>query len=323
MSVVLDAMGGDHAPVELVAGALAALPRMTGELHLVGDLAVIEPLLPAHRPDRLHLVHASESVDMDEKPTDAYRKKKDSSLLVAVRMVKEGRAGALVAAGNTGAAVAFSLLTWRPTEGYKRPAIGARMPNRHGGFMLLDAGASPDPDPDQIVEFARMGRAYARRMLGRENPKVHLLNIGEEPGKGNAFAKAVFEKLVGTPGFAGNIEGSTMWEAECDVVVCDAFVGNIVLKTSEGMVEFITNTVRRTVKEDPEGLAEPVGRAMRHVRQDMDWAEFGGSPLLGLDGNLVIAHGRSDRRAIANALLFAERAADRDLVAAIRDEGRA
>lgn len=309
-------MGGDKAPEEIVAGALQAAPLLRCPLYLVGDLARLKPLLPATLPGNIHLHHASQEVLMEEKPLDAYRKKKDSSLRVACNLVKDGHAKAMVSAGNTGAASATSLLTWRQLPGVHRPAILSPMPNRYGGFALLDTGASPDVDPEHLVEFAIMGRAYAQRIMGRKDPKVHLLNIGEEPGKGNAFAKRCYELLSRHAWFAGNIEGKGMYNDECDVVVCDAFVGNIALKTSEGLAELIIDTIRDQVPSNPlmKSMYWPVKKVTAPLRQKMDYAETGGSPLLGLRGLCIICHGRSNAKAIKNALLMAQRAIENELV---------
>ena len=258
---------------------------------------------------------------MEEKPMEAYRKKKDSSLMVAAKMVKEGAAHALVSAGNTGAASSTSLLQWRQIEGIHRPAIATQMPNLDGGFLLLDAGASPDVDPPHLLEFALMGRAYAMKVMGRPNPKVHLLNIGEEPGKGNAFAKEVFHLLERFDWFAGNIEGKDIYTKPCDVVVCDAFVGNIVLKSSEGVAEFILKMIRQEVPKNKilQLPYMPLRGLMRRILKKTDWQEVGGSPLLGLNGLCTICHGRSQALAIKNALVVTQRAIQNELVQTIRD----
>jgi glycerol-3-phosphate acyltransferase PlsX len=195
------------------------------------------------------------------------------------------------------------------------------MPNKHGGFLLLDAGASPDVNPENLVEFAVMGRAYAQRIMGRSHPRVHLLNIGEEDGKGNAFAKQSFHLLQGHEWFSGNIEGKDMFHQPCDVVVCDAFVGNVVLKTSEGVAELIRDVIRAEVPAHPpmRWLYWPVQRATAPLRKQMDYAELGGAPLLGLNHLCMICHGRSDARAIKNALLTTQTAIETGLVPAIRD----
>jgi len=319
VSIALDAMGGDHAPVEIVKGALLSAPKLHHKLILVGDPAQLAPLLPAELPPNIEIRPASQSVDMGEKPTEAYRKKKDSSLMVCARLVKEGKALAMVSAGNTGAAVSFSLLMWRQLPGIHRPAIVSHLPNRHGGFILLDAGASPDADPEHLVEFAQMGRAYCQTQLGRPEPKVHLLNIGEEPNKGNAFAKQTFGLMERHSWFSGNIEGKDMFTKPCDVVVCDAFVGNIVLKTSEGLAELIVTSIRDEIPTHPlrQWMYAPVREVMRPLHKRMDYAEVGGSHLLGLNGLCIICHGRSSAKAIGNALLVAQKAIDTDLLRAI------
>lgn len=320
MRIALDAMGGDHAPEEIVLGALAAAPDIRGQIILVGDPVQIQKFLPKPVPANIVIHPASEVVGMDEKPTEALRKKKDSSLAVAVDLVKLGEAQAFVSAGNTGACTAASLISWRQIAGYHRPAIATLLPNAFDGFLLLDAGASPDVDPEHLVEFAMMGVAYSKFVLGRPNPKVHLLNIGEEPGKGNAFAKQAFTLLEKHDWFAGNIEGKDMFHQNCDIVVCDAFVGNIVLKTAEGIGELIIQTVRDQVPTNKIARLAylSVKKVMAPIRKKMDYAEVGGSPLLGLNGLCIICHGRSNVKAIRNALLLAQKGIENGLVEEMR-----
>lgn len=276
-------MGGDKAPSEIIKGALLAEPELTSKLLLVGNTAKIHSCLPAGLPRNFEIVPANEVVEMDEKPLDAYRNKKHSSIRIGVELVRDGHAAAFVSAGNTGACTAACQLSWRQMTGIHRPAIATTMPNRHGQFLILDSGASPDADPEHLLEFAIMGRAYAERVMGKPNPTVHLLNIGEEEGKGNAFAKQSFSLLKKFPWFGGNIEGKDMWMQPCDVIVCDAFVGNVVLKTSEGLAELIIKLIREQVPSNPV-LAlpyAPLRKVMAPIRQRMDWAEVGGSPYLG------------------------------------------
>ena len=320
MSIAVDAMGGDNAPEQIVAGCVHASHLVKNAIILVGDPNRIEPLLPSPCPHKITIHPASEIIEMAEKPIDAIRKKKDSSMVVAAALVKEKVARAMVSAGNTGAATASSLLSWRQMQGVHRPAIASPMPNRHGGFLLLDAGASPDVDPEHLVEFALMGRAYAQTVMGRANPKVHLLNIGEEEGKGNAFAKQSYQLLAKHSWFSGNIEGKDMFSQPCDVVVCDAFVGNIVLKTSEGIGEFILNMIKEQVPSNK--LARipylPLKKIMAPLIKTADYAETGGSPLLGLNGLCIICHGRSNAKAIMNAVKLADRAIEQHLLEAIQ-----
>lgn len=314
-------MGGDFAPKAVIDGALEAAPAIHSTIFLVGDSSQIERLLPASRPPNIEVIHASQSVGMDEKPLDSYRRKKDSSLMVCARLVKEGRARALVSAGNTGAVSATALLTWRQVPGIHRPAIASVLPNPKGGFLLLDTGASPDVDPKHLVDFAVMGRAYAEKVMGRRDPKVHLLNIGEEEGKGSAFAKATYRLLAPHDWFAGNIEGKDMYTKPCDVVVCEAFVGNVVLKSSEGLAELIVSSIREGVPRyaPAKWLYWPVKKVMAPLRKQMDYAETGGSPLLGLNGLCIISHGRSNAKAIKNALLLAQRGIESCVVDTIRE----
>ena len=303
-------MGGDNAPDEIVLGAIQAAPLVQGNIILVGQRDVVQKSLSKQIsgsiPTNILVYHASQVIEMGEKPLDAYRKKKDSSMLVGCRLVKDGKAKAFVSAGSTGAASATSLLTWRQVHGIHRPAIGSQLPNMHGGFLMLDSGASPDVDPEHLVEFAIIGRAYAERVMGRKNPKVHLINIGEEEGKGNAFAKQAHKLLAQHEWFAGNIEGKDMFNSPCDVVVCEAFVGNTVLKTAEGVAEMFAKMIKAGV---------PTNKLM----QTMDYAEVGGSPLLGLNGTCIIAHGRSNAKAMKNAILMADKAVRTELVEHIRE----
>jgi glycerol-3-phosphate acyltransferase PlsX len=202
-----------------------------------------------------------------------------------------------------------------------RPAIASQIPNKVADFLLLDAGASPDVDPPHLLEFAIMGRAYAEKVMGRKNPTVHLLNIGEEEGKGNAFAKQCYKLLQPHPWFAGNIEPKDMYSKAVDVVVCDAFVGNIVLKTSEGVAELIIAMIKEQVPTNPiiRLAYAPLKKIMAPLRKRMDYAEVGGSPLLGLNGMCTICHGRSNAKAIKNALLMTQKAIDNRLVETIRE----
>ncbi len=321
MSIALDVMGGDLGPQEIIAGALLAAPQLRCPLLLVGPPDQIKPHLTASAPKNITIKPASQWVEMHEKPLDAYKRKKDSSIMVGCKLVKEGEAQAFVSAGNTGAVSATALLVWRQLAGLHRPAIATPMPNKQGGFVLLDAGASPDVDPEHLVEFALMGRAYAQQIMGRKNPTVHLLNIGEEEGKGNAFAKECYKLLKQHSWFSGNIEGKDAYLKPCDVVVCDAFVGNVFLKTSEGLAELIMQIIKDGMRREPwlKWMYLPMKPLFAPIKKQMDYAETGGSPLLGLNGLCLISHGRSNARAIENALLMAQRCLENRLVDTIRE----
>jgi len=323
-TIAVDAMGGDHAPEQIVLGAVEASAVMSHTIALVGDPGKIDKYLPTPCPRNIEIHPASECIEMHEKPLDALRKKKDSSMAVGADLVKQGEAQAFVSAGNTGAATAACLLSWRQMHGFHRPAIASSIPKRHGRFLLLDAGASPDVDPEHLVEFAIMGRAFAKAMLDRPDARVHLLNIGEEEGKGNAFSKQAYSLLAKHEWFAGNIEGKDMFGESTEVVVCDAFVGNVVLKTCEGIAELIIQTIKEQVPTNPvTKLAYlPLKSVMAPLKKAMDYAEVGGSPLLGLNGICMICHGRSDARAMRNAILSAGRAVDNDLAEGLREAVR-
>lgn len=313
-------MGGDHAPAAIVEGAVLASPDIKGTIILVGDPARIQQHLPKPCPGNVEIHPASQVIEMHEKPIDAIRKKKDASLVVAAELVRQGQAEAIVSAGNTGAAAAGCLLAWRQIPGFHRPAIATTMPSRKEPFVLLDAGASPDVDPEHLVEFAVMGRAYSQRVMGRPSPTVHLMNIGSEEGKGNAFVKQAYKLLSKYEWFKGNIEGKELFEGDVDVVVCDAFVGNVVLKTSEGVAEFIMKLIREQVPASGLGRLPylPMKRALEPLKHKLDYAEYGGSPLLGLNGLCIICHGRSNPKAIRNALLQAQKGVENKLVECMR-----
>lgn len=315
-------MGGDYAPEAVVQGLLQALPELKSSVTLVGRESEIMALLGGKLPPNVTILHADEVIEMDDKPLDALRKKKNSSLVRGIDLVKKGEAEAFVSAGSTGACTAGALLSWRQIPGIRRPAIASTMPNKFGQFLLLDAGASPDVDPADIVQYAVMGRAYMTSVLGRENPKVHLMNIGEEPGKGNAFAKACYEQLKQYPWFAGNMETKDVFKSRVDVAVCEAFVGNMILKTAEGVAEYMSSIIREQIPTNPIAklLYLPLRKVMAPVKKQMDYAEIGGSPLLGLNGVCIICHGRSNPKAMKNALLQAELAIQHNLQDAIRAE---
>jgi len=318
----VDAMGGDYAPEPVVHGALKAAAEINGELLLVGIPDQIKRYVPhGDLPKNVSIIPATQVIGMDETPTTALRQKKDSSLSIAAKLVKDGEAEAMVSAGNTGAATASALLSWRQIAGIHRPAIATAFPSQHGRFLLLDAGASPDVDPIHMVEFGIMGRAYAELVMDRTAAKVHLLNIGEEPAKGNAFAKEAFNLMNEHTWFAGNIEGKDIFRKNIDVVVCDAFVGNIVLKSCEGVAEFIMDEIRSSI---PNGIGKylfvPMRNALKPLRKKLDYAEYGGSPLLGLNGICIISHGRSNAKAIHNAVLNAAKCVESDVVGSIRTQ---
>lgn len=312
-------MGTDRHPAVEVEGVVAALDDLpqTFEVILVGDEARIRRELERlGRQDdpRLSVVHATQRIDPNESPATAVRRKPDSSIVAGITLQKEGRADAFVSAGSTGAVMAASLLMLRPLPGIDRPAIAALVPTAVGPMVILDAGANVDCKPRNLVQFARLGAVYARDVLGRTEPRVGLLNIGEEPEKGNELAVETYRRLRDSGlNFVGNVEGREIIEGVCDVLVADGFVGNVLLKFYESVAGFVLGLLRRD-------LSEQDGSPAARVARILDYAEYGGAPLLGVNGISIICHGDSPPRAITNALKAAETASNAHMVGHIREE---
>jgi glycerol-3-phosphate acyltransferase PlsX len=311
MRVALDAMGGDHAPSVNVEGAVETVKEHDDiDVTLVGNSEIIKKELGNKRfpGDRILLEHASQVVEMNESPTTAIRKKKDSSIRVGIELVKSGRADAFVSAGHSGVIMATSLLLLRTLPGVDRPAIATIMPTIKDTFVLLDAGANVDCKPENLLQFALMGNTYCKLVLGRSEPKVALLSIGEEDTKGNELTKEAFKLIKKTKiNFIGNIEGKDIFTGRADVVVCDGFIGNIALKISEGLAETVLRMLKREITSVSTGrvgylLMKP---AIRNFKRRTDYDEYGGAPLLGINGVSIISHGRSSAKAIKNALRVA------------------
>ncbi|HEY8496827.1 MAG TPA: phosphate acyltransferase PlsX [Limnochordales bacterium] len=322
--IALDAMGGDRAPEEIVQGGLRAARELGIPICLVGDRPRLEALLSRETvPEGLTIEHAPETVTMEDHAAESVRRKRQSSIVVGARLVAGGAAAALVSAGNTGAAMAASLFYIGRLPGVDRPAIAIPLPTRNGFCLVLDAGANAEVRPEHLVQFARMGRIYAQSVFGIQEPRVGLLNVGEEPTKGTRVAQEAHALLSASPGlgFIGNVEGKDVPSGVADVVVCDGFVGNIVLKLAEGVSAAIFDILKRDVFTGWRGalgglLLRP---ALRAVKARLDYAEYGGAPLLGVKGVVIIAHGRSDRRAIFNAIKAAAGAVAREVPARIAD----
>jgi glycerol-3-phosphate acyltransferase PlsX len=314
VTIALDAMGGDNAPAQIVAGALdwAADAAAHHRLLLVGDEELVrgEVERQGGDPVRFEFVHAPERIGMGDDAARSVRRKRRSSIAVCASLVKEGTAQALVSAGNTGAVVAASQLTLRRLPGVERPAIATYVPTERGGCVLLDVGANSDCKPTHLVQFARMGVVYAHGILGRERPRVGLLNIGEESSKGNELSQAAHALLEQSElDFVGNVEGRDIFRGSADVVVCDGFTGNVLLKFSESIIELMSSMMRREIMGD---LRSRIGAllvrpALRRFRKDLDYSEYGGAPLLGVNGVCFIAHGSSSPKAIKNAVRVAAR----------------
>ena len=304
-------MGGDHGPAVVVEGAVAAVREFGASVILVGDKAAIERevvRLDAHAL-AVEIRHASQVVGMAESPSHALRRKRDSSLRIAAELVKEGTAAAVISAGNTGAAMAISMFVIGVLPGVDRPAIAAVLPNLKKFTILLDAGANVDPKPWHLLQFAVMGHVYARDILGLDSPRVGLLSVGEEEGKGNELTKEAYELLKESSlNFAGNVEGRDIYNGTCDVVVTDGFTGNVALKISESLAEMLGSMIREELLRD---LRSKVGAklalpAFARFRRRIDYTEMGGAPLLGIDGAAIICHGASPVKAIKNAVRVAQ-----------------
>jgi glycerol-3-phosphate acyltransferase PlsX len=316
--IALDAMGGDHAPDEIIAGAVRAGAELDVEILLVGDRAQIEAYLEQHpsTPQNLTIVDAEGVVSMEEEPLTALRRKPKASINVAMNLVKENQADAVVSAGHSGAAMASALLRLGRIKGIDRPAIGTVFPTMlaNKSVIVLDVGANVDCKPKYLEQFALMGTIYSKYVLGTESPKVGLLNIGEEPSKGNDLALQTYQRLAANPEipFVGNAEGRDILSGNFDVIVCDGFVGNVVLKFAEAVGEIILSIFR---EELPQGWRGTVGTALlkpnlKRIKQRIDHAEHGGALLFGVDGICIISHGSSRAPSIFNAIRLAKEAYD-------------
>lgn len=317
--IAVDAMGGDDAPGEIVAGALLAHRDRLGTIVLVGDRARIEPLLGGERG--IEIVHSAGEVAMDASASAVVRKAVGTSLGDAVDLVRDGKADAVVSAGNSGAFLAIALVRLRTIPGIARPAIGAVLPGRFGPVVLCDAGANVDCRPEWLMQFGVMGSAYARAGLGIAEPRVGIISVGEEKSKGNAQTIEAAALLERAPiRFVGNVEGKDILHGHADVIVADGFVGNVILKTAEGSATYFRETLRESYEEA--GLLGKLGAFLSKsvfdaMRVRLNYSTYGGAPLLGVRGNCVVAHGRSDRVAIRNAIRQAAAVTGADLVGSI------
>jgi len=308
MKIALDVMGGDHAPHEMICGAILFSATSPTELVLVGQEEVVAKELEGHDydPAKIKIVNASQVMGMDE-PVTALRKKQDSSIVVATRLVKEGQADAIVSCGSTAAQMAAATLILGRIEGIERPPIVALLPGMQGkNALLLDVGANVDCKPSQLLQFARVGRVYSSILTGNENPRVGLLNNGEEEGKGNNLSLETYTLMKTSPelNFIGNIEGRDLFFGKCEVAVCDGFVGNLILKSLEGLAMLIGAACQQELGQIPKFF------------QQFDHSKAGGAPLLGIKGVSVVCHGSSKRSAVCNGIRIAEQCAHRDMVGA-------
>jgi phosphate acyltransferase len=326
MRISIDAFGGDHAPEAIVEGAVAAAKEWSDvTLTLVGDESRIRELLAGNSaPPNVHVRHASDVISGDEEPVRAVRRKKNSSMVVAASMVREGEADAFISAGNTGALMAAGLLVVGRLSGIERPALAPMIPTVDGsGMLALDLGANMDASPEQLKQYAVMGSIYRRSVHGIAEPRVGLLNVGTEPGKGNELTKAAFPLLSEAPiRFVGNVEARDVLSGVCDVLVCDGFAGNVMLKALEGTASTVfsalkTEFTRTTLTKLAAVILRP---GLKSFKDKLDYKEHGAAPLLGLSGVVMKCHGSSDARAIRNAVRQTRLALEKNVVGSIADE---
>lgn len=305
--VAIDAMGGDFGPSPIVKGVIEALKVRKFEAILVGRRDEILSLVPSEFKDKISVVEADDVISMSDHATDAL-KRKESSIYKAVELVRSQQADAVVSAGHSGATMSLATLRIGRVDNVLRPAIATLMPTDKGHkTLVLDVGANVDSKPEHLFQFAVMGAAYCEDVLGRKNPKVGLLSNGEEESKGNDVTKEAFLALQKLPYFIGNVEGNNVFDGSVDVVVCDGFVGNILLKTSEGVADTIGKFMKMHIKKSPFAVvgAMFMRKVFSKLKQQIDYAEYGGAPLLGVKGCAIVSHGKSNAKAVKNAIFQA------------------
>jgi glycerol-3-phosphate acyltransferase PlsX len=325
IDIVIDAMGSDKAPDPEIRGAILAARQLDVRVHLVGPEEMLRPklreALKAHAWGQklpVFIAQASEWIRMDDKAAQAVRSKRDSSMRVGLKMVRESRAGGFFTAGNTGAAMATAKMVLGSLAGVDRPALASVMPTTPGQpCVLLDVGANVDCDPENLVQFAVMGHMYAKNVLRVSNPRVGLLSIGEEDSKGNSLTRDTLPLLREVRGlnFVGNVEGRDLYNGHADVIVCDGFIGNVALKTSEGLAKLVNSTLRASLKST---VTSQVGamlsqQAFKTFKKKLDYSEYGGAPLLGVRGVCIVGHGSSNERAIMNGIRVAAEFAEAEV----------
>jgi len=327
MRIAVDAMGGDYAPAAIVEGAVTAARNLDARVALVGNEQLVRAEIAKHDAPagRLEVVHAAEVIEMHESPGAALRSKLDASMTVAARMVAQGEADAVVSAGNSGAFMGAALLNLGTIEGVSRPAIATLLPRKQGRLLLLDAGANCDCRAKHLAQFALMGDVYARRVMHLQNPRVALLNIGTESTKGNELTKSAYEALSALGlNFVGNVEGTELLNDTTDVVVCDGFVGNMALKLGEGWADLFLALLQQELAELAPAIRDDqrLTGGLEHLRRRLDYAEYGGALLLGVNGVVVISHGRSTPKAVFGAIRVAKESAENRVVEGVASSFR-
>ncbi|MDD5052428.1 MAG: phosphate acyltransferase PlsX [Sulfuricurvum sp.] len=307
--IAIDAMGGDFGPEPIVKGTLEALKEKSFQPILVGKRDEILSLLPKGYKDKILIIDADDVIDMSDAATDAL-KRKESSIYKAIELVREGQADGVVSAGHSGATMSLATLRLGRLKNVLRPALATLMPTKSGQrSILMDAGANVDCKAEHLFQFGIMGYYYAKDMLKIENPRVGLLANGEEDSKGNEVTKEAFSLLKGNQGFIGNVEGNNIFDASCDVIVCDGFIGNLVLKASEGVASTISFFIKQYIRKSPVAItgALLMRKVFHLLKKEIDYAEIGGAPLIGIKGCAIVSHGKSNPKAIKNAIFQAIR----------------
>lgn len=326
MTIVVDAMGGDHAPEAIVEGAVLAAREYETPIILTGLSEKIQTELDKHDPDHdlpIEIVHADEVVEMHDSPSKVLRSKRKSSMKIGLDLLKQGEGAAFVSAGNTGAVLAYSTIILRPVKGVDRPAIAIQLPTLKGTSILLDAGANVDCKSRQLFQFGIMGHVFAEYVLEKENPSVGLLSIGEEDGKGNEIVKETFQMLKKSHiNFIGNLEGKEVYRGNADVIVCDGFTGNVALKISESLAEMIGTNLKLMFQSN---WISKLGYLflkpqLVEFKKKVDYSETGGAPLLGVNGVVIIAHGSSSPKAIKNAIHRAHELSEKNIIEHIKQD---
>jgi len=317
MKIIVDAMGGDYAPQAVVEGAVEAVREIDLEVVLVGQEKKIKSLLNnfSYPKERVSVYPAEETIEMAENPALSVRKKKNSSIVIGLELLAQNYGDAFFSAGNTGAVVCASSLILGLLEGIERPGISLIIPTLKGKSLIIDVGANIDPKPIHLLQYAIMGTSYFEAVLHKDNPKIGLLNIGEEETKGTEFMRQTHQLISESPlkdNFLGNIDGKDLFSGKCDIIICDGFVGNVALKVSESMLEFIFYLLRDSLKYNPIGILgfNLMKLGLGQLRKKIDYTEYGGAPLLGVNGIVIIGHGRSNPHAIKNGIKVAKESAE-------------
>ena len=325
MRIAIDAMGSDNAPAVEVEGAIQAVEEFGYELALVGDEALIREELKKHKdyPDKISVIHAPERIEMHDPAAISVRRKRQSSIVVGLELLKKGQADSFISAGNTGAVVCAATLSLRLLPGVERPGIAIVIPTLKGSSVIIDVGANIDPKPIHLLQYGIMADAYSRYILHKANPTVGLLNVGEEESKGTDFIKDSHILLSESKlNFTGNIEGRDIFVGNSDIILCDGFVGNVILKVSESIVDTIVKLLKQEIKANFIATlgAALASAAFNELKKKMDYSEYGGAPLLGVDGCCIISHGSSNTKAIKNAIKVAAEFKTQDVNKHIVDE---